>query len=81
LIIQVPELIRKYIEEKGITQKEFAKTTGINEAALSRMINSRSQQIDIRTLEKLYGHIPLDFGNLVLVDPDGTQPKRRNSKG
>jgi transcriptional regulator with XRE-family HTH domain len=70
LIIRVPELIRQYIEAKGITQKQFAKDIGMNEAALSRLLNSNQQQIDIRTLKKLYGTIPLDFGNLILVEEE-----------
>jgi transcriptional regulator with XRE-family HTH domain len=76
LIIRVPELIRQYIEEKGITQKQFAKDTGMNEAALSRLLNSNQQQIDIRTLKKLYGTIPLDFGNLILVEEEASDDNR-----
>lgn len=82
---RIPELIKSYLDEKKLTQKEFAKITGIDAAALSRLINSRQKQIDIRTLEKLHGHIPLDYGNLVAVieefEPvadDGK--KRRNTK-
>jgi transcriptional regulator with XRE-family HTH domain len=72
LIIQLPKLIRKYIKDKGITQKEFSKLTGINEASVSRLMKSDQTQIDIRTLKKLYGTIPLDFGNLILVEEEAS---------
>jgi DNA-binding Xre family transcriptional regulator len=70
LIIQLPELIQKYINDNGITQKEFSRLTGINEASLSRMLKSNQTQIDIRTLKKLYDHIPMDFGNLIRIEDD-----------
>lgn len=82
LEFRIPELIKLYLEEKKLTQREFAKITGIDAAALSRLINSNQKQIDIRTLEKLYGHLPLDFGNLVTVVPDEPAHDRtkRNSR-
>ena len=70
LTIQLPELIRKSIKDRGITQKEFARLTGINEASLSRLLKSNQTQIDIRTLKKLYGYVQIDFGNLILVEKD-----------
>jgi transcriptional regulator with XRE-family HTH domain len=70
LTIQLHELIRKSIKDRGITQKEFAKLTGINEASLSRLLKSNQTQIDIRTLKKLYSYVPIDFGNLVLVEEE-----------
>ena len=78
LTIQLPELIRKSIADRGITQKEFAKMTGINEASLSRLLKSNQTQVDIRTLKKLYGYVAIDFGNLILVE---NETPDNNDKG
>lgn len=80
LIIQIPELIRQHLKEKKMSQKDFSDITGIPVTSLSRLLNSNMQQIDIGTLKKLYGHIPLDFGNLVSVEDEQSDTSYNRSK-
>ncbi len=64
---RIPQLIRTYMEENDLKQYQFAELVGIDGAALSRILNGKNTQIDMRTLEKLYPVLDLDFGNLVAV--------------
>jgi transcriptional regulator with XRE-family HTH domain len=49
----LPELIKRYLEQTGQTQKQLASDAKIDVTTLSRIINSNQQRLDLRVANQL----------------------------
>lgn len=78
---RIPELIRAYMEEHDLKQYQFAELVGMDGAALSRILNGKNTQIDMRTLEKLYPVLDLNFGNLITVKSEQSFDRSKRNAG
>lgn len=66
MINNLPNLIRAYLKETGMTQRDLAKAAGIDEAILSRLIHSNRQVIDLDKANALRAVIGFHKEDLLL---------------
>lgn len=58
-------IIRDWLKENDKTQKWLANEIDINESQLSRLLNSNTVQLDLRTATKIWKIIQFDPAELV----------------
>jgi transcriptional regulator with XRE-family HTH domain len=68
----MPNLVRSYLAEKNMTQREFAKKVGVDEAVISRILNTQSKRIDLGTVEILRAEIGFGLDEIVIETADSS---------
>lgn len=67
LINNLPNLIKQWLaEDKTRTQRDLAKQSGLDEATLSRIINSNRPIVDLDKAAELKRIIGFDLSELIL---------------
>lgn len=65
----LPDLLKGYMKEHGISQYELGERIGMRQGAVNRFIrNGDATLINLGTIEKISKLIPLDYGNLLIKD-------------
>lgn len=61
------QIVRDWLKENKVTQKDLAKQAGLKESQLSRLLNSNTVQLDLRTASALWEVIRFNPAELVVV--------------
>ena len=64
---ELKNLIESAREEKGISQRELAKETGISRSTLNDLINGKIKKVDIDALRKIAETLDMSLRNLLKV--------------
>lgn len=64
--------LQELINEKGTSQSELSRTSGVSYQTISRMCRNVTGQVSLETLDKLAEALEVDMGELL-----GREPKRR----
>ena len=57
--------IRLYLKEQGVTQNEFAQSTGIAQSFVSGLVNGHKQNITVNRLDRIRRVIGCDIDDLI----------------
>lgn len=61
------KIVRDWLRDNDVTQKDLATKAGIKESQLSRLLNSNTVQLDLRTATALWQVIQFDPAELVVL--------------
>lgn len=59
------------LENKGISQNQMAKDTGISVAALRNLKNNKTSRISFDILEKICNYLDCGVGDVLCTEKDG----------
>ena len=65
---QVRPMIKKARQERNLTQEELGKLIGVKKAQISRLENSRSSNVTIDTLNKIFKALKAEIHFNVIIE-------------
>ena len=64
----LPNLIRQYLDDNQMTQKELSIKSGVPEGTLSRIMHSNPLRIDLKVADTLRAVIKFEPGELIIEE-------------
>ena len=64
--------LQQTIDEKGVSQSELSRTSGVSYTTISRMCRNVTAQVSLDTLDRLATTLGVNPGDLLAPDPKKT---------
>lgn len=58
--------LRELLEERGISQSEFAKQADLSFATVNRLCTNATGQVSLETLDKIAAALDVEIGDLII---------------
>lgn len=62
--------LQQLIDERGTSQSELARTSGVSFATVSRICRNKTSQVSLATLDRLAKALGISAGKLIEAEPD-----------
>ena len=68
--------LAELLDEKGLSQTELARRSGISQVTVNAIANNRTSRVDLATLDALSAQLGVEPGELIEREPEAKRGRR-----